>query len=76
MAATARESTVPVLVVGAGPVGLSLAVELARQGTACRVVDRLPAPSPQSRATELHARTLELLDHDGLAAYFAGIVAG
>jgi 2-polyprenyl-6-methoxyphenol hydroxylase-like FAD-dependent oxidoreductase len=66
-AASARESAVPVLVVGAGPVGLSLAVDLARHGTACRVVDRLPAPSPQSRATELHARTLELLDHDGPA---------
>jgi 2-polyprenyl-6-methoxyphenol hydroxylase-like FAD-dependent oxidoreductase len=71
-AARARESTVPVLVVGAGPVGLSLAVELARNGTACRIVDRLPAPSPHSGATELHARTLELLDHAGLAESLLG----
>ena len=56
-----------VLVVGAGPVGLTLACELARHGVACRVVDRAPARSTQSRATDLHARSLELWGHTGVA---------
>jgi 2-polyprenyl-6-methoxyphenol hydroxylase-like FAD-dependent oxidoreductase len=62
-----------VLVVGAGPTGLALAVELARHGARCRIVDALPEPSPQTKATEIHARTLELLDQAGLAeAFVAG----
>src|SRR5215475_13849877 len=66
-------STIPVLVVGAGPTGLTLAVELARHGARCRIVDALPEPSPQTKATEIHARTLELLDQAGLAeAFVAG----
>lgn len=52
----------PVLVVGAGAAGTTLALELARQGVAARLIDRLPAPSTQSRAITVHARTLELLE--------------
>ena len=50
-----------VLVVGAGPVGLTAACELARQGAAVRLVDALPAPTDQSRAVIVHARTQEHL---------------
>jgi 2-polyprenyl-6-methoxyphenol hydroxylase-like FAD-dependent oxidoreductase len=57
-----------VLIVGAGPTGLLLALELCRHGVRPRVVDALPGPSPLSRALILHARTLELLDRHGLAA--------
>jgi len=56
-----------VLIVGAGPVGLTLALGLARQGARCRIVDRDAGPSPTSRASELHARTLEVLDAMGAA---------
>ena len=57
-----------VLIAGAGPVGLALAVELVRHGAVCRIVDAQPgADGAFSRATEVHARTLELLDLPGLA---------
>src|SRR3954447_20007822 len=58
------------LVVGAGPVGLMLAAELRRQGAACRIVDRAPAPTDKSKAVVLHARTLEHLDHLALEQAF------
>lgn len=50
-----------VLVVGAGPVGLTAACELARQGARVRLVDALPDPTAQSRAVVVHARTQEHL---------------
>ncbi|WP_330242542.1 FAD-dependent oxidoreductase [Streptomyces sp. NBC_00525] len=51
-----------VVVVGAGPVGLMLAAELARDGVDVVVVERRKAPSTESRASTLHARTMEILD--------------
>jgi 2-polyprenyl-6-methoxyphenol hydroxylase-like FAD-dependent oxidoreductase len=63
---TPRQTT-SVLVVGAGPAGLTLAIELLRRGVTCRVIDQLPAPASTSRAAMLHARTLELFDAAGLA---------
>ncbi|MES2639894.1 MAG: FAD-dependent monooxygenase [Myxococcota bacterium] len=59
-----------VLVVGAGPTGLCVALELARRQVPCRVVDRAASPSVESRALGLHARTLEGLDRLGLADTF------
>ena len=50
-----------VLVVGAGPVGLTMACELARHGVRVRIVDSAPSPSDTSRAVAIHARTLEML---------------
>jgi 2-polyprenyl-6-methoxyphenol hydroxylase-like FAD-dependent oxidoreductase len=55
--------TQPVLVVGAGPVGLTAALSLTQQGVACRVIDQLPKPVNTSRAAAIHARTCELLEH-------------
>src|SRR5690606_38858334 len=49
-----------VLVVGAGPTGLTLAIRLRQLGVDCLVIDRLAAPLPWSRALGLHARTLEI----------------
>ncbi len=57
-----------VLVVGAGPVGLATAVELARHGVACRVIDQAPAPSDKSKAIAVQPRTLEMLDPSGVTA--------
>ncbi|MFI8931155.1 FAD-dependent monooxygenase [Streptomyces sp. NPDC053474] len=55
-----------VLVVGAGPVGLTLAHELARRDVPVRVVDRAPGPAVTSRALAVHARTLEVCDQMGV----------
>jgi 2-polyprenyl-6-methoxyphenol hydroxylase-like FAD-dependent oxidoreductase len=56
-----------VLVVGAGPVGLTMASELARHGVRCRVVDKLPAPSGYCKAIGVTPRTLEVWEDMGIA---------
>ncbi|MET9665924.1 FAD-dependent monooxygenase [Streptomyces sp. NPDC006475] len=56
-----------VLIVGAGPVGLSAAAELRRSGLHCRLVDRLPARLPYAKAVGIQPRTLEIWDRMGLA---------
>ena len=65
----------PVLVVGAGPVGLTLALALRQQDIAVRVVEREPKPSERSKALVIWPRTLELLDLQGCVEPFlkAGI---
>ncbi|MFP8887415.1 SDR family oxidoreductase [Streptomyces mangrovi] len=55
-----------VIVVGAGPVGLMLAGELRLAGADVVVLERLTAPTTESRASTLHARTVEILDGRGL----------
>lgn len=56
-----------VFIAGAGPVGLSAAVELARRGYRPRIVDPDAAPSPNSRALLVNARTLDLLEASGVS---------
>jgi 2-polyprenyl-6-methoxyphenol hydroxylase-like FAD-dependent oxidoreductase len=60
----------PVLIVGAGPVGLTMATELARYGIAVRIVDKAAQPTDKSKALVLWSRTLELLDRGGGSAPF------
>src|SRR3954462_5601665 len=55
-----------VLVVGAGPVGLTVAHELLRRGVGVRLVDRSPGAATTSRATATHARTLEVYEQMGV----------
>ena len=55
-----------VLIVGAGPVGLTAALELRRRGVSCRVVDRLAAPVPYAKAVGIQPRTLELWEAAGV----------
>jgi 2-polyprenyl-6-methoxyphenol hydroxylase-like FAD-dependent oxidoreductase len=58
----------PVLIVGAGPTGLWLALWLTRLGVRVRIVDRAAEPGTTSRALAVHARTMEFADQVGIAA--------
>ncbi|WP_433388983.1 FAD-dependent oxidoreductase [Micromonospora sp. KLBMP9576] len=57
-----------VLVVGAGPTGLTVALALGGRGVRVAVVDRLDRPLTTSRAAVVHAYTLEMLDRIGAGA--------
>jgi len=75
-----------VLIVGAGPVGMTAASELARYGVSVRIVDKAPHRTDKSKALVLWSRTLELLDRApggaspfieaGFKAHAVNLVAG
>ena len=70
--------TRPVLIAGAGPVGLTMAGELMRYGIPVRIVDKAPSRTDKSKALAVWPRTLELLDRAGCADAFskAGLQSG
>ncbi len=59
-----------VLVAGAGPVGLAMAIGLARYGVSVRIVDKAAERTDKSKALVLWSRTLELLDSAGCSEPF------
>jgi 2-polyprenyl-6-methoxyphenol hydroxylase-like FAD-dependent oxidoreductase len=62
-----------VLISGAGPVGLTLALDLARRGVACLVVERREAGEPPSvKCNHVASRTMEAFRRLGLAATVRG----
>ena len=66
----------PVLVVGAGPVGMTMAAELARYGVPVRIVDKAARRTDKSKALVLWSRTLELLDRGGSGGSAPFVAAG
>ena len=54
-----------VLIAGAGPTGLTAALELSRLGVPVRIIDKQVAPATTSRAVGVQARTLELFEMRG-----------
>jgi 3-(3-hydroxy-phenyl)propionate hydroxylase len=62
----------PVIVVGGGPVGLTLAIDLARYGTPVLLVDDDDKLSSGSRAICFAKRTLEIWDRLGCCSAFTG----
>jgi 2-polyprenyl-6-methoxyphenol hydroxylase-like FAD-dependent oxidoreductase len=61
---------VDVLIAGAGPVGLTMAAELARYGLSVRVIDKAAQRTDKSKALVIWSRTLELMDRMGCTAPF------
>lgn len=72
MTAPPAPASCTALVVGAGPVGLTMAAHLHRHGLACRLIDRSPSPSDKSKALVLWGRSLEMLDDLGIMHDFLG----
>jgi 2-polyprenyl-6-methoxyphenol hydroxylase-like FAD-dependent oxidoreductase len=56
---------IEVLIVGAGPTGLVLALWLSHLGVKVRIVDKAAVPGTTSRALAVHARILEFYDQNG-----------
>lgn len=56
-----------ILIVGAGPTGLTLANLLAKLGVDFRIIDKKDRPSKDSKAFGIHARSLEIFDQIGIA---------
>jgi 2-polyprenyl-6-methoxyphenol hydroxylase-like FAD-dependent oxidoreductase len=57
-----------VLIAGAGPVGLVMAIELARYGVAVRIIDKAPQRTDKSKALVVWSRSLELLERAGCSS--------
>ncbi len=55
------------LIIGAGPVGLTAALELNRRGLPFKIIDNDGEPTPESRALAINARTLEILESSGVS---------
>jgi 2-polyprenyl-6-methoxyphenol hydroxylase-like FAD-dependent oxidoreductase len=60
----------PALIIGAGPVGMTLASELVRYDVPVRIVDKAAQRTDKSKALVIWSRTLELLDRGGGSAPF------
>ncbi len=54
-----------VLIAGAGPVGMTMAIELARYQIPLRIIDKSPQRTDKSKALVIWSRTLELLERAG-----------
>jgi 2-polyprenyl-6-methoxyphenol hydroxylase-like FAD-dependent oxidoreductase len=56
-----------VLIVGAGPTGLTLAIDLGRRGVRCTLIEQRPRPAFLPKMERINARTMEIYRRMGLA---------
>jgi 2-polyprenyl-6-methoxyphenol hydroxylase-like FAD-dependent oxidoreductase len=68
MPAPSTQPSCDCLIVGAGPVGMTAALELNRHGLNCRIVDCAPRPTDKSKALVVWGRSLELFEKSGIAS--------
>ncbi|MER9950076.1 FAD-dependent monooxygenase [Mesorhizobium sp. M0047] len=57
-----------ILIVGAGPTGLTAALELARRGAHPRVIDKKDGPTPLSKAVGISSHSLDVLEASGVSS--------
>jgi 2-polyprenyl-6-methoxyphenol hydroxylase-like FAD-dependent oxidoreductase len=65
--ATQNSAQLDALIIGAGPVGLTMAAALTYQGLNYRLIEKAPSPTDKSKALVVWSRTLELVAPMGLA---------
>ena len=73
MQASTPQSSIEVLICGAGAAGLTLAIDLARRGVSLRLIDKLPAPFAGSRGKGIQPRTLEVFEDLGVVDRMAAL---
>jgi len=73
MSAITSRTDCDVLVIGAGPTGLTLAAQLVARGVRTRIIDKDPGTAHLSRAIGIAPRTLETLDMMGIADRFLDV---
>jgi 2-polyprenyl-6-methoxyphenol hydroxylase-like FAD-dependent oxidoreductase len=56
-----------VVVIGAGPVGLTLAIDLGKRGVRCTVIEKKAEPAFLPKMERVNARTMEIYRRMGLA---------
>src|SRR5271170_8232809 len=56
-----------VLIVGAGPTGLTLAIDLGRRGVRCTLIEQKPRPAFLPKMERINARSMEIYRRMGLA---------
>lgn len=59
---TPTKNNPSILVIGAGPVGLTMATELARHGASFRIIDKKETTTNKSKALVVNARTMEIFE--------------
>ncbi len=60
-----RPKQLDILIIGAGPVGLTAAVELTRRGFSPRIIEKEKGPHKESRALAINPRSLDILEPSG-----------
>jgi len=68
--AATNKQPYPVVIVGAGPIGLVLAIQLRKHGISCVLIDWKAQVSGGSRAVALTKRTMEIIEQSNVATCF------
>ena len=67
MPAPKDSTTTPVLIAGAGPVGLTLAIDLGKRGIRCTIIEQKAAPQFLPKMERCNARSMEMFRRIGIA---------